>query len=172
MGRFEVVSGAFEASYKAVPYIEGLALLPLKATAAVYAYARRVVADSTEVILPKASTELARELAGEHELQKAEHVVKNIEIGENAKVSDIVFSARAELAEIVLESHDAKTVPREVTDKIIEMATEVEVDLEFEPYLDDETQDEFKKVVTEHTAKPPKKREVVSDMSQYRENKL
>jgi hypothetical protein len=169
----EIVQSTFEMSQKAVPVVEGIIQLPPKIAGFVFQHAKRMVADTTELVLQtKPQPELARELAGEHELQKAEKRLDNIKMAQEADMPEIVFEERAKLAEVVIEAGETPIVPWEVTDEIIEMAIKVEVDPEFEPLLEDEKQDKYKKVIKKHKRKPPAKRDVVEDMFRYRENKL
>jgi hypothetical protein len=175
MGERGFLFNPIELSQRALtsPPVERLIALPPSAIMIVYKQARRVVAETTEIIFQTTpQVELARGLAGDHEIAKAEQVLENIQLGEEAGISEIVFSGRKELAEIVIESDEAKTVPAEVTDQIVDMAEQVEVSLEFEPYLEDPVQEKFRDAVKKHSAKARRAREVVRDIFDYRQNEL
>lgn len=149
----KVVGGVFEVSQKLVTSssVEKLALFPPRTAKIVFLYAKRVVANSAELFFPsKIQKDFARELAGEHALEKVSEVVEEIEVGQQLGNSEIIFSGRAALAEKVIEAGEAETVPWAVTDKIIDIALEAEVDPTFEPYLDDGPQNKLKKVLQKH----------------------
>lgn len=167
MGPQDIIHSTFEMSHRAVtsPFVERFVLMPPKVAGAVFWHAKRMVSDTTELVFPtKTQREFARELAGEHELEKAERALKEIEIGEETDISTIKFAGRAALAEIAIEAEALEVVPWRVTDQIVEMAIEAEVDPEFEPLLDDEKQNKLKRVFRRHNT--------VRDMFRYRENRL
>lgn len=149
----DIVQSAFEMSQRTVtsPVFESFILKPPKIAGAVFLHAKQMVADTTELVLPsKTQLEFAMELAGEHELQKAEQALTEIEIGEEANISEIKFAGRAALAEVVIEAEESDIVPWGVTDRIVEMAVEAEVDPDFEPLLNDEKQNRLKRVFRRH----------------------
>lgn len=161
----EIIQGSFEISQRAISSAESFALLPPKIAGAVFLHAKRMVADTTELVFPtQTQREFARELAGEHELEKAERALKEIEIGQEADISEIKFAGRAALAEVAIEAEAMDTVPWHVTDKIVEMAMDAEVDPDYEPLLDDDKQNRLKKVFRRHNT--------IQDMFRYKQNKL
>lgn len=143
------------------PQVEKLLFMSPKAVNAVVMHAKHMVADTTELFFPsRTQREFAEALASEHLKEKASKAVEEIEIGQQTHLSTIEFTGRAALAEVAIEAEAAAVIPDSVTEEILEMAVDAEVDPDFEPLLDNESQGKLKEVFRRHNT--------VQDMFRYR----
>lgn len=153
--------------------IEKAFLLPSKVSKVIFTHARRVVSETTGLFLQtKSAKEFVQEIAGEHELDKAQQVMVQMEVGEQTEESMTIFEARADLARMVIDAREAPTIPNSVTKKLIEMAEQADISLHYEPKLDDEDQQRFAKIVTDCRIKPQIRHEIIVGVFPTEENKL